>query len=140
MSEGDSTGKTPQEMPTASILVASMSVEELRLYYQVPAEISLEMLDDQTTSIVGEADNTIYFTREKFATRLRFPVSSLVKRFLHFTRAPPTLVHPNVFQILTSCSVLNSLYQLDISLVEICFIYTLKLGARGCLSMSAHSP
>ena len=38
------------------------------------------------------------------------------------------------------CSVLNSLYQLDISLVEICFIYTLKLGTEGHLSMSAHSP
>ena len=38
------------------------------------------------------------------------------------------------------CSVLNSLYHLDISLVEICFIYTLKLGIRGHLSMSAHSP
>ena len=38
------------------------------------------------------------------------------------------------------CSVLNFLYQLDISLVEVCFIYTLKLGIRGQLSMSAHSP
>ena len=37
-------------------------------------------------------------------------------------------------------SVLNSLYQLDISLVEICFIYTLKLGTGGRLSMLAHNP
>ena len=37
-------------------------------------------------------------------------------------------------------SVLNLLYQLDISLVEICFIYTLKPGVGGRLSMSAHSP
>ena len=37
-------------------------------------------------------------------------------------------------------SVLNFLYQLDISLVEICFIYTLKLGIGGNLSMSAHNP
>ena len=35
---------------------------------------------------------------------------------------------------------LNFLYQLDISLVEICFIYTLKLGIGGRLSMSAHIP
>ena len=35
---------------------------------------------------------------------------------------------------------LNVLYQLDISLVEICFIYTLKIGIGGHLSMSAHSP
>ena len=35
---------------------------------------------------------------------------------------------------------LNFLYQLDISLVEVCFIYTFKLGIGGQLSMSAHSP
>ena len=71
---------------------------------------------------------------------LRFPILSLVKQFLYFTRAPPTLIHSNVFRILMGCSVLNLLYQLDISLVEICFIYTLKLGTRGCLSMSVHNP
>ena len=38
------------------------------------------------------------------------------------------------------CGVLNFLYQLDISLLEICFIYTLKLGTRGRLSMSTYSP
>ena len=38
------------------------------------------------------------------------------------------------------CSVLNFLYQLNISLVEICFIYTLKLGIGGRLSMSTYSP
>ena len=69
-----------------------------------------------------------------------FPISSLVKPFLHFTRAHSALIHPNVFWILMGYSVLNSLYQLDISLIEILFIYTLKLGIRGRLSMSAHSP
>ena len=40
-----------------------------------------------------------------------------------------------------SFSVLNSLYQMDISLEEgFFFIYTLKLGIGGRLSMSAHSP
>ena len=35
-------------------------------------------------------------------------------------------------------SVLNLLYWMDISLVEICFIYMLKRGIGGRLSMSAH--
>ena len=69
-----------------------------------------------------------------------FPVQSLVKQFLDFTRAPPALVYPNVFQILMGCSLLNLIYKLNISLVEIGVIYTLKLGVRGRLSMSAHSP
>ena len=37
-------------------------------------------------------------------------------------------------------SVLNFLYQLDISLIDVCFIYTLKLGIGGCLSMITHNP
>ena len=90
-------------------------------------------------SIVGQANNVVYFMREQFPIRLRFPVSSLVKEFLHVTWAPPALIHPNVFRILMGCSVLNVLYQLDISLVEICFVYMLKLGTGGQLSMSTHN-
>ena len=70
---------TPWETPTASSLVAAMSTKELRLYSQVLAEICLVVSDDLTTSTVEEADNAIYFTREQFASGLRFPVSSLVK-------------------------------------------------------------
>ena len=77
--------------------------------------------------------------REQFSAGLRIPILSLVKQFLHFTKAPPILIHPNVFPILIGCNVLNFLYQLNILLVEICFIYTLKLGIGGHLSMSAPS-
>ena len=128
------------ESPTASSLVASMSVEELRSFYRVLDDISLEFSDEPTFSTIRQADNAVYFTREQFAAGLRFPVSLLVKQFLQVTRAPPVLIHSNVFQILMGCSVLNFLYLLDISLVEICFVYTLKLGIGGPLSMSAPSP
>ena len=129
-----------RESPTTSSLVASMFVEELRSFCRVPDDISLEFSDGPTFSTVGQADNVVYFTREQCAARLRFLVSSLVKQFLHDTRAPPTLIHPNVFWILIGCSVLNFLYQLYISLVNICFVYTLKLGTGGRLFMLAHSP
>ena len=127
------------EKPIASSLVAAMSTEELRLYSQVYAEISLEMSDGPAASTVREAHNAIYFTQEQFAVGLHFLVPSLLKQFLHFTRAPLALVHSNVFHILMGCSVLNSLHQLGISLVEICFIYTLKLRIGGRLSMSTHN-
>ena len=66
-------------MPIASSLVSAISIKELRLYIQVPIEISLEMSDDPTSSTVGEADNDIYFSREQFVVGLRFPIPSLVK-------------------------------------------------------------
>ena len=86
------------------------------------------------------ADNVVYFTREQFSTGLRFLIPSLLKQLLHFTKAPLALIHPNVFKILMVCNMLNLLYELDISLVNICFIYTLKVGVGGLLSVSAHSP
>ena len=117
-----------------------MSMEELRSFWQVLDVISIEMLDGHACFTIGQADNAVYFTREQFATVLCILMSLLVKQFLHVTWAPPVLVHPNVIWILMGCNVLNILYRLDILLVEICFIYTLKLGTRGRLSMSVHSP
>ena len=101
---------TPRETPTVSSLVAAMSIEELRLYSQIPTEISLETSNDAATSTIEEAGNAVYFTRQHFVAGLCLPVPSLVKQFLHFTRAPHALIHSNVFWILMGYSVLNSLY------------------------------
>ena len=131
---------TPQEMLTTSSLVAAMSIEDLRSFSQVHVGISLELSNGVAVTTTRGTDNVVYFTQEQFATRIRFPIPSLVKQFLHFIRVLPALIHPNVFWILMGCSVLNFLYQLNISPVGICFIYTLKLGDGGRLSMSAHSP
>ena len=82
----------------------------------------------------GCYNNAVFFTREQLAVGLRFPMPTLAKQFLHFTRA--ALVHLNVICILIGCSVLNFLYQLDLSLVEICFAYSLMLQREGRLSFS----
>ena len=120
-----------RDTPSASSLISFLSMEELRSYCQIPNNIDFELSDSPAESIVNEEDSVMYFTREQLAVGLRFPLSSLVKQFLHFSRAPPALIHLNVIRILTGCSVLNLLYQLDISLVEVCFIYTLNLGYGG---------
>ena len=129
-----------RDMPSASSLVSFLSMEKLRSYCRIPNDIDFELSDGPTESTIDEEDSVVYSNQEQLAAGLRFPISSLVKQFLHFHRAPPALIHPNVIRILTGCSVLNLLYQLDISLVEVCFIYTLKLGHGGRLSMLAQSP
>ena len=127
-------------MPSTSSIISSLSMEELRSYCQIPNNINIELPDGPAESTIGEGDGAIYFTWEQLAARLRFPVSSLIKQFLHFSGEPHALIHPNVIRILTECSVLNLLYQLDISFVEVYFNYTLKLAYKGRLSLSAQSP
>ena len=77
--------------------MASMYVEELRFFYRVPNDISLELSEWLTFSTIGQVDNAVYFTREQFVAGLCFPVSLLVKQFLHVTWAPLALIHSNVF-------------------------------------------
>ena len=115
-------------------------MEELRAYCKIPDDINIVLSEGPAENTLGEEHNAVYFTREKLAAGLRFPVPSLVKQFLHFTRAPPTLIHPNLIRILAGCCVLNFLYQLDLSLVEVCFAYTLRVAQGGRMSMSALSP
>ena len=123
--------------PTTSSIISSLSMEELRTYCEIPDDIDVTLPDAPTQNTVGGEDNAVFFTWEQLAVGLRFPVPSLVKQFLHFTRAPPALVHPNSIRILTGCCVLNLLYQLDLSLVEVCFAYTLRVAQGGRMSMSA---
>ena len=103
-------------------------MEELRAYCEFPDDIDVTLSEGPAENTVGVEYNVVFFTREQLAVGLHFPVSSFVKQFLHFTRAPPAYVHPNVIRILTGCCVPNLLYQLDLSLVEVCFVYTLRVA------------
>ena len=122
-----------RDTPSTSSIISSLSMEELRSYCQIPDNIDIELPDDLAELTFGEGDGAVYFIREQLAAGLRIPVSFLVKKFLHFSRVSPALIHLNVIRILVGCSVLNLLYQLDISLVDFFFIYTLKLAHGGRL-------
>ena len=58
-------------------------MEELIAYYEVPNNIDLRLMERTDESTLGGEHNGVFFTREHLAARLRFPVSALVKQFLH---------------------------------------------------------
>ena len=99
-----------RESPSASIIISSLSIDEVRPYCQILEDIDFELSEGPIESTIGGEYNTVFFTMEHLAARLRFPVSSLVKQFLHFARAPPAYIHPNIIRIMTRCCVLNLLY------------------------------
>ena len=133
-------GGRPLAKPSASNIIASMTMEELKVHCEVPDSIDLQLMEGTDESTLNGEHNGVFFTCKHLATGLRFPVSSIVKQFLHFTRAPPALIHPNVIRILVDCCVLNHLYQLDLTLVELFIIYMLNIGSGGRMSMSVLSP
>ena len=97
-------------------------------------------MDRADESTLDGEHNGVFFTLGHLAVELRFPVPTIVKKFLHFTRVPPALVHPNVIRILVGCYIMNHLYQLDLSLVEPCIIYFLRIGQGGWMFMLVLSP
>ena len=86
------------------------------------------------------AHNAIYFSNEQFNARLHFPLPSLFKEFLHYTQIPPAYIHPNIVQVLMGYSILNMLFNLDLSLLEVLFVYTNKKGKKDIFNMFAHIP
>ena len=126
--------------PSTSSIISSLTMEKLMAYCEVLDNIDLRLMERTDESTLGGEHNGVFFTREHLAAGLRFPVPALVKQFFHFTRAPPALIHPNVIRILIGCGMLNHLYQLDLSLVELCIIYFMRIGQGGRMSMSVMNP
>ena len=126
--------------PSTRNIIVSMTMEELKIYCEVPNDIDLWLMERTDESTLGGEHNGVFFTRENLAARLRFPIPAIVNQFLHFTRAPPAQIHPNVIRILIITCVLNHLYQLDLTLVELFIIYFLNVGLGGRMSMSVLNP
>ena len=60
--------------------------------------------------------------------------------FLHFTKIPPVFIHPNIIRVLMGCSIINMLYNLDLTMLEVFFVYSLKKAKADIFSLSAHLP
>ena len=100
-------GGRPRATPSTSSVIASLTMEELKVYCEVSDNIDLRLMERTDESMLGGEHNGVFFNWEHLAAKLRFPVPTIVKQFFHFTRAPPALIHPNVILILIGNCVLN---------------------------------
>lgn len=69
-----------------------------------------------------EPFNATIFRKKQFNVELRFPLPSLFKQFLHFTKIPLAFLHPNVVRVLMGSSILDMIFHLDLSLLEVLFV------------------
>ena len=116
-----------------------LDVREFRDLFCIPNGVIVELLNDEEVPVSAEK-NTIIFSKEQFNAGLRFPLPALFKEFLHFTQIPPAFIHPNIVRVLMGCSIINMLYNLDLTLLEVFFVYSLKKAKTDIFSMSAHLP
>ena len=63
----------------ASSIVSSMTMEELRTYYEIPNNIDLKLMEKSDEFTLGGEHNAVFFTRKQLATELHFLVPALIK-------------------------------------------------------------
>ena len=68
-----------QATPSASSIISSLTMEELRAYCEVPNNIDLRLMEMADESTLGGEHNGVFFTLEHLAARLRFHLSAIVK-------------------------------------------------------------
>ena len=120
--------------------VDKLNVREFCERFCIPNGVSVQFVDGEAVSTEKSADNAIYFTKEQFNDGFRFPLPLLFKEFLHYTQIPPAYIHPNMVRVLMGCSILSMLFNLDFSLLEVLFIYSIKKGKNDIYSFVASLP
>lgn len=120
--------------------IECLSEGEFRERFGIPNGVSVQLLEGDVVPTEKSGDNPICFTKEQFNAGLRLPLLSLFKQFLHYMRIPPALIHPNVIRVLMGCSILDMLFSLDLSLLEVIFVYTIKKAKNDIFSLSASIP
>ena len=105
------------------------SIDEFKRDFNIPTNIDIQLLFNTThLPIDTHRKHALCFTRKQFHEELRLPLPLLVRQFLHYTQISSSFVHPNLIHILMGCSILNQLFNLELFLPEILFIYTIKLN------------
>lgn len=117
-----------------------LSESEFRECFHIPNDISMHLVDDAPTSTKKESPNAIFFKKEQFNAGLRLPLPSFFKQFLHFTKIPSTFIHPNTVRVLMGCNILDMPFHLNLYLLEVLFVYTIKMSGKGIFSLSAQIP
>ena len=136
----EATSSGPSGDAHAEKSVDKLNVGEFRERFCIPNGVLVELIDEEVMTTKKSEDNAIFFTKEQFNAGLRFPLPSLFKEFLHFTQIPPAYIHPNMVRVLMGCNILSMLFNLDLSLLEVLFVYSLKKGKNDIFSMVAHLP
>ena len=134
--EGSAKRKRPQKGSSsynttcASIhIVDNFATDEFRKDFNIPNNVDIQLLCNTIPlPIDTHKKHSMCFTREQFHAGLCLHLPSLVREFLHYTQIPLSFVHPNSICILMGCSILNQLFNLKLSLLDIIFIYTIKLN------------
>ena len=139
-SAAEQSGKGASGVVYAERSMDKLNVRQFCERFCIPNGVSVQLVDGEVVSIEKSADNVIYFTKKQFNAGFRFPLPSLFKEFLHFTQSPPTYIHPNIVRVLMGCSILSMLFKLDLSLLEVFFIYSIKKGKTDLFSLAAHLP
>ena len=72
-------GGRPPARPSARNVIASLTMEDLKVYCEVPDNIDLRLMDRADDSTLGWVHNGVFFTPEHLVAGLRFPVPAIVK-------------------------------------------------------------
>ena len=136
----EQSGKDASRKVHAEKSVDKLNVREFCERFCIPNGVSVQLMDGEAVSTEKYADNAIFFNKEQFNAGLWFPLPSLFKEFLHVIWIPLAFIHPNMVRVLMGCSILSMLFNLDLSLLKVLFIYSIKKRKNDIYSFVASLP
>ena len=81
-------GRTHSEKPTELL-----SKRKFRERFSIPNGLAIRLMNGGPVPTEKEPFNATVFSKEQFNVGLRFPLPSLFRQFLYFTKIPPSFLH-----------------------------------------------
>ncbi|RVW68378.1 hypothetical protein CK203_061704 [Vitis vinifera] len=117
-----------------------LNMREFCERFCIPNGVSVHLVDEEAVSTEKFADKRYLLHQGAIQCWAPVPPSIIVKEFLHITQIPPAYIHPNMVRVLMGCSILSMLFNLDLSLLEVLFIYSIKKEKNDIYSFVASFP
>ncbi|RVW96410.1 hypothetical protein CK203_029660 [Vitis vinifera] len=110
--------------------IDKLSVKEFRDRFCIPNGVTVEFLDEEEVVSTEKAKGrAITFSKKQFNAGAPVPSSGIVQGISSFSQIPPAFIHPNIVRVLMGCNIINMLFNLDLSLLEL--PDSTKGGAKG---------
>ena len=77
-------------------IMDNFAINEFRRDFNIPNNVNIQLLCNTTPLPTNtHKKNSMCFTRKQFHVRLRLPLPSLVRKFLHYTQILSSFIHSN---------------------------------------------
>ncbi|RVW59289.1 hypothetical protein CK203_101700 [Vitis vinifera] len=120
--------------------IDKLNAKEFRERFCIPHDVLIDLVNEEAAMPTEKGGKNVPLHKGTIQRGAPVPSAGVVQGIPPLLSDSPIFIHPNLVRVLMGCSIINMLYSLDLTLLEVFFVYSLKKAKNDIFSVSAHLP